>query len=228
MEVSVQEAALTLGISDRRVRALIANGQIPARRAGPRLLLVDLDSAKLLRKGEHPAGRHLSKRSAWALLNLASGREPQGLSASELARARHRLEALDHARPGFLSSRAVEHRFRAHPGILARMVDDSDLVLSGVSAAGHHNADLIALGLVEAYVNADSLDHLRRRYALDDVNASQENVLLRVPSPWPFDEGVKFAPPAVVAIDLIDAGDDRSMRAGRELLRRVLAKLDQP
>jgi hypothetical protein len=45
------------------------------------------------------------------------------------------------------------------------------------------------------------------------------DVVLRVPVPvWPFPEGERYAPRLVVAADLREAGDERSVRAARNLL----------
>jgi excisionase family DNA binding protein len=224
MDVTVQEAAAVLGVSPRRVRSLIAQGEIPARRSGSRVLLVDIDAARRARRGPRREGRPLSERSAWALLRLAEGQTPVGRSASEMARDLRRLETLEDIDPGALSSRAKVHRFGAHPGVLTRLEADGQLVRGGASAAGHHHADLIALKQVEAYVKAEHLPEIESRYALWEVNV-RENVLLRIASAWPFEPGLRVAPGSVVAADLIDAGDERSVRAGRDLMRRVLSEL---
>jgi hypothetical protein len=107
-----------------------------------------------------------------------------------------------------------------------RLAGDPRLVLGGVSAASHHRADLVTLGAVEGYVRAEDLKGLVRDFALASPSSDvQPNVVLRVPmSGWPFDEGQRIASRAVVAADLIDAGDERSVRAGRGLLARSAPK----
>ena len=222
MEVSVLEAAEALGISARRVRALIDSGQIAARRSGRRVWLVDLDAARSARRRPRSAGQPISSRSAWAILDLAEGRRPHGLSASEIGRAKQRVRRLADLRPGALASRARVHRLRAHPGVLKRLGEDPALVLGGSSAAGRHGADLIAVDRVEAYIRPEDLAAFVSRYALRQAPDGRENVLIRVPSEWQFPSGVRDAPVAVVAVDLIDAGDERSVRAGRKLLGRIL------
>ena len=86
----------------------------------------------------------------------------------------------------------------------------------------HYGADLIALDRVEAYIHNDDLEKFVSRHALREVSEGRENVLLRVPPDWPFDPGARVAPPAVVAVDLVDAADQRSVRAGRDLLERIV------
>jgi hypothetical protein len=104
--------------------------------------------------------------------------------------------------------------------VTKRQADDYRVVLSGVSAAAAHGAGLTALGVLEAYVRAGDLAALIHEYALAGPSPGVAvNVLLRVPAPrWPFAEGERIAGRAVVAVDLIDAGDERSVRAGRRLL----------
>jgi hypothetical protein len=108
----------------------------------------------------------------------------------------------------------------AHRGLTERLADDHRIVLSGVSAAAAHRARLTALGVLEAYVRAGDLAALIHEYALAEPSPGvAENVLLRIPvSKWPFEEGERIAGRAVVAVDLIDTGDERSVRAARRLL----------
>lgn len=120
-----------------------------------------------------------------------------------------------------MSARAEVHPFVVHRGMQDRLSSDPRLVLGGVSAASHHRADLVALGAVEGYVRVGDLKGLVREFALASPSSDvPANVVLRVPvSGWPFDEGQRIASRAVVAMDLIDAGDERSIKAGRRLLR---------
>jgi excisionase family DNA binding protein len=217
VQVSVRQAAERLSISQQRVRALAANGRIPARKIG-RDWVVDL--ARMREFGERGRGRPLSARSCWAILDVLDGEQPVGFSRSELARARTRAESLSDCAPGALSARAEVHRVVAHRGLTERLTKDRRIVLSGVSAAVAHRARLTALGAVEGYVRADDLAALIDEYALAQPSPGVgANVLLRVPVPrWPFEEGERLASLPVVAVDLIDAGDEGSVRAGRGLL----------
>jgi excisionase family DNA binding protein len=222
VEVSVREAAERLGVSPQRVRAMAAAGRIPARKLG-RDWAIDLDQVGAHALGPRGHGRPLSARSSWAILAMIAGEQPRGLSRSELARARARLGALARPDPGVLSARAGLARFVVHRGLRDRLAGDRRVVLGGASAASHHGADLISLGEVEAYVRAEDLESLVRDYALVPPSAgARANVVFRIPVPgWPFDGGERVAGPAVVAMDLVDAGDERSVRAGRQLLVRL-------
>ena len=92
---------------------------------------------------------------------------------------------------------------------------------SGVSALDEHDADLIVSDQAEIYVRASKVAGLVNRYALEP-DADRPNLVVRVvdDSVWPFDEGKDVAPWPVVAVDLLDADDERSRRAGRELIER--------
>lgn len=225
MEVSVRDAAVRMGVSRQRVRSLADAGRIPARKIG-RDWAIDVDRLGRSGPSKHAPGRPLSARSAWAILQLLDGRRPGALSRSELGRARERLRVAAKADPGELSARAEVHSLVAHRGVRDRLNDDPRLVLAGVSAASHYRAALVALDELEGYVRAEDLEELVREYALAaPAGGARANVVLRVPAPdWPFDEGQRIASRPVVAMDLIDAGDERSVRAGRGLLEKLTVK----
>lgn len=225
----MREAARQLQLSSRRVRALAAAGRIPARRIDERTWVVDIEAARRGPYDRRASGRPLSPRSCWAILAVAEGREALGLSASERARARARAAMLAESAPGWLAGRAAQHRLSAHAGVLERLAADGRLVLGGASAAQHHGAEVVALDYVEAYVRGDDLGSIVAAYAMRPAIAGAENALLRVPAPgWPFPAGSRVAPAAVAAIDLVDAGDERSVRAGRALLRRIVTASTSP
>jgi hypothetical protein len=95
------------------------------------------------------------------------------------------------------------------------------LVLSGASAAAEHGAALLALDSFEAYVAEPHAEDIINRYALD-AGSARANIVLRIveASVWPFTEGERIAPRAVVAVDLLESEDERSHRAGMALARR--------
>jgi hypothetical protein len=108
---------------------------------------------------------------------------------------------------------------RAHPGVLERLRDDDALIAAGVLAARVHAADIISQE-IDAYVRAEDFERIVRQYALKP--GDDPNVTLRVPvGAWPFVGDV--VPAAVCAADLVDDGDERSVRAGLSLLARCTA-----
>ena len=80
---------------------------------------------------------------------------------------------------------------------------------------------MIVQDSAEVYVRAGDAAAIVENYALDD-NADRPNLILHVvdDEAWPFDGRQQVASWPVVAVDLLDAYDDRSQRAGRERIER--------
>jgi len=221
MDYSVREAAGALGVSDRRIRAMIREEILPGRRSGGRWLVRRVGVELRKRRGGKP-GRPLSHRNAWALVSKLSGNGWPALSAWDRSRLERKLE-----RGSLLSladqlgRRAEPRLFRADSRVLDDIRSDPALVRSGVSAAREYGLDVRAPGIVEAYAQRDYVDQLVYRYSLQPADVVDANVVLHVvngPVPRSADD---VAPLAAVALDLIESGDARSQRAGRELARRT-------
>ena len=211
------EWAAVNGVSARRARQLATAGLIPARKSGGSWLI---DSARCApqRRGRH--GRPLSERSCWAIIDILNGAEPPRMSRTELARARRRAAGAGSFLPGELAARADVLSLRAHPGVLDALSGDERLVIAGAQAAFRHGADLIGISGLELYAVRGDLDALSREYALRPAQ-DDANVILRLASRLPAASG-RIASAAVAAFDLLDAGDERSVRAARQLLRRIV------
>jgi len=154
-------------------------------------------------------------------LALADGSEPN-LSPVERSRAKKRLAQGLPVIAHRLSVRAERRTFYAHPGVFDRLAAEPAVVRSGVSAVGDHDVDLIAREDCEVYVKRSAVDALVDRFRLEE-RSNRPNVILRVVDEdvWPFIEGQRVASAVVVAMDLLDSGDARSMRAGVDLLNRA-------
>jgi excisionase family DNA binding protein len=214
--VGVVEAAEMLGVSDRRVRQMLADGVIAGERVG-RAWVIDADQVWSAKAQLPEVGRPWNASSAWAVLALAGGEDPD-LDPIERSRARKRLAQGLPAILGRLGARAQRRRFYAHPGVLGRLGEAPQVVRSGLSASVDHDADLVAGEGFEGYVRSSALDVLVVKFALDG-DAPRPNVLLRVvhDAEWPFSQDQRVAPRAVVAVDLLDSDDPRARRAGAEL-----------
>ena len=141
---------------------------------------------------------------------------------SERARAADRAARVLDLEPGALARRAHALWRFAHPAAIARLADDARVVLTGPSAASRYGAALIGPGPLELYVRDSDVPIIDREYGLLASDASEANVLLRVPNDlWPFEPGERVVPSVVLAADMIDRGDERSVRSGRALLRRA-------
>ena len=222
--IAVAEAARRLGVSPGRVRAMISAGRLRGERPN-RDLFVDPDDVLRILKEPRNAGRHLSARSCWRLLMLAEGIVAGESSREEQRRDRARLAALPDLEPGVLAARASTHQLVGNRGVLHHLLEDSRVVLGGLSAAAQYGADIVGGGLAEGYADASALSALLRDYALSSKPLGEPaNVIIRVPEPqWPFQQGAKYAPAAVVGADLIDHGDERSVRAGRLLISSLVS-----
>lgn len=218
--LTTAQAAKLLGVSQARVRALVASGDLRATKAGHDWSVLRSDvEARADRDAR--GGRPLSPASAWGLFELADGRVPGWLDRQQRWRISKFIPRL---RSGDLSGRLVrraERRsFHVHPGVMERLRADSALMLTGTSASGP-----LRLGLtggpdsVEAYVSEHALQDVVRRYYLEPAD-DDANVLLRVfpdlGSSWPSRE---VAPSAAVALDLLEHPDPRARQVGRDLLR---------
>jgi excisionase family DNA binding protein len=212
------EAADSLHVSPRRVRQMLEAGSLPGQRVGGSWVIERADVEQLCRR---PVGRPWSAASAWAVLQLAAERD-HGLSPVERSRARKRLA--DNGLGGLvaqLRARSERREMYAHPSALDRLGAESGAVYGGVSALDEYDVDLIAGEQAEVYVRASNVSDLVDRYALD-AETERSNVVVRVvdDDDWPFEDDARVAPWSVVAVDLLDAHDERSRRAGLELIER--------
>lgn len=215
---SVADAAVKLGVSARRVRQLLASGEMDGQQVGRSWVI---DGAAINRLRPKRVGRPWSAASAWAVLELAAGGDPE-LSPVERSRARKRLAESGLAGlVGQLRSRSERREMYAHPSALDRICDEADVVRGGVSGLDEHDVDLIVSDEAEIYVPASKVADLEDRYALER-NADRPNLIVRVVDDdvWSFDDDANVAPWPVVAVDLLDADDERSRRAGLELIER--------
>ncbi|GAA0634469.1 hypothetical protein GCM10009547_43130 [Sporichthya brevicatena] len=212
MEVSVSEAAARLGVSERRVRERIAAGDLPARRIGRAWLV---DAAHL---GRAPrVGRPMSRRVAWAFLDLLDGGAGDGVSQPEQSRLRKKrallLEAPDPAAllRSWLPARAEVRRYSVAAADLPALRDDARIALSGVSDM---RSGMAAAGVVEGYVGAGEVDDLVEDFLLSE--RGEPNVILHV-----VEEDRAVAAPVPLAVLLADLSDHNGPRE-RAAVERLL------
>lgn len=217
--IQVSEAAQELGLSEQRVRALLADGSLEGQKIAGRWFVLP-ESIKRVRLHRNIRGRHLSPSNAWAFLFAASGQDPDWLSPWDRSRLQDRLASDWQRWIPRLRNRARVARVRAHPGSLKKIRSDRRLLLSGVSAAKQVDVDVSGGEEVEAYIRERDFPSLVGDYKLED--SSRPNLVLHViVGDWLFREDQREAPPAVVAVDLIESDNARSRRAGNALLKRL-------
>ncbi len=219
--LSVPDAARHLGVTDQRVRALIRDGVIDAQRVGGRWVLQARAVEDRLRASRAP-GRPFNQSVSWALLHLIVGEAPEWLSASHQSQLKRRLRTSPRAElVAKLKSRAELRRYRAHPASIDRLAEEPELHEAGVSAAAAHGADVSSLGELEAYVSSSNWSGLERSYPLG-ARSEAPNLFIHVTEDGerlPANSSAVWS--LVVALDLIEADDGRSQRAGQELLDRL-------
>jgi excisionase family DNA binding protein len=215
--LSVSEVASQLEISSGRVRQLIESGTLPAQKVGSQWVVNEVDLAAVSPRRN---GRPLSSSAAWGVLWRALGRPVSWLSVREVSRANTRLKKGIGSLADQLSTRAARFEFRAHPSALTRLQGDSRWVAGGISAAGVVGADLIDGGsIVEGYLQLEDLSDFASEYGLVSKGSSVANVIVHAYSGLqPFGLGERSVPLLVVALDLLEHSDERTKRAGQELL----------
>lgn len=205
--IGLDEAAQHLGVSRRRVNALVAAGDVPAQRVG-RQWVVNVDE---LRRAAHHLQRHhgrpMTERTAWSVIQRGLS---DAMSGSELDELRRRLR-----------TRAQHHTMYVHPGVQQRLRDDPAIRLGGRDAADAADLPIERDGRIHAYVDVASFPALTERYQARPVVDADANVVVHVvDSPAhlaPFD---KYLPLTVAWLDLEDDSD----RAARLVLERAVRR----
>ncbi|MCL2423929.1 MAG: helix-turn-helix domain-containing protein [Micrococcales bacterium] len=211
MEVSVADAAQVLGVSARRVRALIAAGRVQARRVGGRWLV---DAASL--PSSPYRSRPMAPDVAWAFLADAV---PEHYAPHQAYRWRKRRDRLAHdleperLLASWVASRAERRWFRTRDD--HQLVTDHRLVPSGWSDP---RAGISSGVVVEAYVARDDLDAVRHAYLLVP-GGRDANVVLHIANTLP----VRPVPLLLLAADLADHDADRELSRARDLIAEALA-----
>ena len=216
--ISVDQAARALGVSPRRVRALIGSNRVPAVRVGRRNWALD---RSLLRSHRRRGGRPISAENAWALLAMLNGSEAPWVDVS--ARSRLKRRALNRVwvekALQFSEARSAIHRWRVLPGDLPKL-QEYGLVRSSLSAQIPGLDILHMPNELDGYVSSKALAQIEKRFR--PAKASDNpNLVLRVPSQSWILSQAPVAPPSVVAADLLGHADSRVARAGRKLFEKI-------
>ena len=207
-----------LGVSQRDVIQLVEEERLPGTRVGRAWWIPRVAVEARLALAPRP-GRRLSPANAWGVLFLASGEEAPWLSPQARWLARGRIADTDvWTMRSRLSARAEAHAWRVHPSLIDAARSDSDLMLTGLSAAGPLRLGLVGPDdRVDAYIDGRHLDALVARHHLR--SSSQPNVTLRVVPDdawaWPLRA---VAPMAAVGLDLALDPEPRARETGERLL----------
>lgn len=221
--VGVSEAARVLGVSQQRVRAMLADERLEGSKVSD-VWLVELPRQRDSRL--RPRRRPMSAAQAWRGIALLSGLDVQAdPSVKGHLRARLRKvlanESLDDlARAGILrawfKARAAPERYFVPDVPLAQLRKDSRVLPSGAS---HPDSPVRDVSLFEAYIPVDQLAAVVREHSMiADVGG---NVLLRVVYE---PEGLRWIgqgmlPAACIAVDLAEHDDARSIAAASQMIQ---------
>lgn len=188
MQIGVREVSARLGVSPRRVRAMIQRGDLRALSVSGRWVV---EEAELVGRGGRRVARPMSPRVATALLDLLSGEEPVTLSPSEAWRLRGRRDRL-FTDPAPATLLRAWLRARPRPLLLAvaptdlpDLAADPRVVTSGIS---DQRAEIVAMDRLEGWIARHDLDEVRQEFLL--VESDAPNVVLHVaheavPAPVP-------------------------------------------
>ena len=203
--VSLADASQLLGVSAERVRQLVVAGDLPGVRFG-NAWAVPRDAVAARRQVSNRRGRPLGERRAWQA--IASG----GVDLSNVSRYRNRGEI---------------ERYSMSAADAAYLVSDLGAIESGVAGAVFHGQLLQAAGAeIDLYVSrqahdamgsevvamADPLGSVVVRIVSDELWSEVDRAAVRSV------DGRLIAPPAAVALDLMDSGDARHWVAAENLV----------
>lgn len=220
--MGVAEVAETLGVSERRVRALIHGGKLPAQCVMGRWG-VPANKVSIYRAA--PPGRPMAQKSAWAVLNHLD----HGVILP--ARLNRRVSALRDARDpvwrlqAWMSARGCPLAVRAFQPVIEALNDDDRVVVSGDRAV----MDLEAAGPLRVYADAayvgEIVDDLGLRqvggYPLPGAIIWAVADIRDIPRD---DNDARLAAPVVAALDLLDDGDPRAVSIARPIINNAIRK----
>jgi excisionase family DNA binding protein len=226
VEITSQEAAHTLGIGQRRVRRLVADGILRGHRFGG-VWHVDRDDVTRRQAATPTRGRPWSERISWGGLWLLSGLTADWLGDSEKSRLRKRLrEATPQSLTLAVRQRAHLDHCRVLPAYLETVRNEQSVAAAGLTAAQSAGADIVGMDLAELYCDRRTHEQLSTRFAIT-TTSSNPNLNVRTIENSTLAQALLSArttmPAAVVAVDLMESTDPRTIYAGTALAARLLA-----
>jgi len=229
-EMSVRDAATTLGVTSRQVERLAHVGDVVVTRRVGRSLLLDSSSVHRCAQMGRRQGRPWSEQAAWGALALLSGGSVDWLPSAHRTRLRDRLRRSTADEVAYLARRRQARilRMRGWGGEMTG--PGSVLIAGGVSAldadpvlaerfgltTGHHEG-------VDGYVHTAHVEALVDAFGL--VPDLEGDVTLRVVSEVSPALAEGTVPVAVVAADLMESLSTRERSAGARVLQELLDDL---
>lgn len=212
MELSVGDAAAALGVTPRRVQALISSGRIQARKVSA-VWLVDAGSLPTAPRRSRP----MSPAVAWAFLADDPPTTPE--AAYRWRRRRARLAA-DPAPETLLVSWVAARGLREllTASSPTAVLTDPRTVPTGVSDP---RSRVTTTGIAEAWVADADADAVSRAYFLQPApSAAQATVVLHIAPSLP----PRPVPIMLLAADLADRGGAQEAMTAQQLIRAALSR----
>lgn len=212
-----REAALRLGVSERRVSALRAAGRLESLSAGGGSLVTE-DSVRRQSQWQGADGRPYSPDMAFGALYMLSGLDAPWLGRQQRYRLKGYLRQMDAENLTRLTRRrAMMVEYWCRDSNLAKVK-----ALIRPSAATGILAGMFQLtvtDVVEGYIAADALDDAVRQCRLKQ-GTTPVRVRLHVADSLP--AGERTMSLGVCAADLAESNDPRERRAGLETLQQLI------
>jgi excisionase family DNA binding protein len=233
IEIAVSDAAGRLGLSQPRVRQLLASGDLAGRRLG-RSWLVSDESVARLQQNRRLSGRPLGPRRAWGLLDILAGGEAAWLTSSarsQLKTSMRRLAGADADEwRAALRGRSQVLACQAHPAAIPRLLSHQRVLPAGLAmlrgrdfdlTTGPHDIDQL---YADPVLWPDIAHALAIRAAGPDGPGIVPNLTVLLPRiAWPFGDRTAI-PDSVLAADLLESPEPRAVSAGAQRLSQLLNK----
>ncbi len=211
--LTVAQAAERLGVTRRRIQAMVSRRQLAASRVGNQWLIPEGAVEYYEHTSSRHAGRLLGEPAAWELIGQFD--QLAGSADDSLDRLRRRVHG-----------RARHLHFYVHPGLLTRFDGCADRVAlregaDQVVLSGRHAAQAVDVPVdptaADVYLpERDLREFVSAFHAVEDFESANLHVhALR--EVWPFRPGQVFVSPWVAWLDL----EDRRDRAAVTLLERI-------
>lgn len=227
--LSTAEAAPRLGVSETRVRALIAAGTLQATKFSGRWV-VDEDSLGLLQTRHRSRGhRSMSARVAWGAAAMLADREAPWITPSERSRLRRLLAspAEPHVWLARLAKRAVRvSDYFVHPSAQESFLEDTRIRTSRVQTIATRSDHLVGDGtLTSVWASESDFESLKADFGL--LRSASANTRLRLaPDVVAVHWQAEHRPlDLIAAADLWDEGDARSQETAEQVIA-ALTKLN--
>lgn len=206
--LTLGETARRLGVSRRRVQAMVSAGILPAEKRGAQWF-VPVSALRVAEHNRDPRpGRPLAVHTTWEHIRTLSAQGPLLAAGGELDAFRRRVR------------RRARHRaYYVHPGLLDELRHHQRVVLGGRDAAAAVGVP-VDPGDLDVYLADSVAEAILAEAGARPAMGGNANVFVHLVADdeWPFEPGQRHTDSWVAWLDL----EDREDRAATTLLDRVI------